>query len=175
MAAIIRTKILTKVFGGGAGGVVGAAAVSFAMKQLRQHDDPEVLDVSKLVPGETYTVVTRPAPTRKVRKLEKKASKAESRLSAELAPTRQQRRAERELKVATRKAAKAKADTRRYRKSATRAEAASRRRAALAAPTSRQRKLERRAAALEVALAAKRTAQLEKAAKGTRTVRRRFS
>lgn len=175
MAAIIRTKILTKVFGGGAGGVIGAAAVSFAMKQLRQRDEPEVLDVSKLVPGESYSVVTRPAPTRKVRKLEKKAAKVESRLAAELAPTRQQRRAERELKVATRKAAKAKADTRRYRKWATRAAAASQRRAALAAPTSRQRKLERRAAALEVAVAAKKAAQLEKSRKGTRIVRRRFT
>lgn len=71
MASIVRTRVLSRVFGEGVTGVVGVAVASWAIDKVREGigSDPELLDISQLKAGETYTIVTRPAPSRRERKL----------------------------------------------------------------------------------------------------------
>jgi hypothetical protein len=109
MAGVVRTQVLRRVFGSGATGAIGAGVASWALDRLSEgiRHDAELLDVSKLRVGETYTVATRPAPTRRERKLASRLDAAERRVRAATKPTGPQRRAARALERAQRKAAKA--------------------------------------------------------------------
>jgi hypothetical protein len=113
VAGVVRTQLLRRVFGTGATGTIGAGVASWAIDRLSdgiRHDD-ELLDVSKLRVGETYTIVTRPAPTRRERKLARRLDAAERRVRAATKPTGPERRAARALERAQRRAGKARPDS----------------------------------------------------------------
>jgi hypothetical protein len=113
VAGVARTQILRRVFGGGTTGAIGAAVASWAVDHLSdgiRHRD-ELLDISTLRVGETYTVVTRPAPTRRERKLASRLETAERRARAATKPTGPQRRAARSLVRAQRRGAMARPDS----------------------------------------------------------------
>jgi hypothetical protein len=113
VAGVVRTQVLRRLFGSGATGAIGAGVASWALDRLSEgiRHDAEVLDVSKLRVGETYTVVTRPAPTRRERKLASRLDAAERKVRAATKPTGPQRRAARALERAQRRAAKARPGT----------------------------------------------------------------
>jgi len=175
MAAVIRARILTKVLGGGPAGLAGAAALRWGWEKLREDREEEVLAISRLKPGETYTVVTRPAPTRKERKLAERSLDLHERLDKASRPKRAQRKADRAYRRAERKALRAKPGSAREAKWARRARGIAAWQATLASPSKRQRALERKVGAVDSRLVEVRAAALGKARKGTRRTRRRFT
>jgi hypothetical protein len=175
MAGVIRSRLLTRLFGGGPGAVAGAAVVSWGLRKVREGRQPEVLNVSRLVPGETYTVGTRPAPDRKERRLAKRSARLHRRLEKELRPTRAQRRADRRFRRFERKAVRADAGSAAEAKWARRARGVATWRMALSTPTKRQRSLERKASSVDQALEKRRQKALARSRKHTRTVRRRYT
>ena len=65
MAGMIRTRIVHRVFGDGFSGVVASSVVTWGLAKVGEgiRKEDEVIDVSRLRVGETYKVMTRPAPT----------------------------------------------------------------------------------------------------------------
>jgi len=108
MASIIRTRVLSRVFGEGVGGVVSVALASWAIDKVREGigSDPELLDVSQLKAGETYTIVTRPAPTRAERKLESQRSALDRASRKASRQSGSQRRSERRANTAVKRSNK---------------------------------------------------------------------
>jgi hypothetical protein len=174
MGAVIRARILTKVLGGGPAGLAGAAALRWGWQKLREGREEEVLAVSRLKPGETYTVVTRPAPRRQERKLAKRSSALHDQLDKVRRPTRKQRKAARSFEKAERKALKARPGSARESKWAQRARGAAAWQGVLAAPSRRQRSLERKAALVDSRLDEVRSAAIARSRKGIRRIRRRY-
>src|SRR3954452_21187285 len=109
MTAVIRTKILQRYFGEGVTGFVATAGATWGLAKLREGFgvDDEVIDVSRLRIGETYSIVTRPAPTRAERKLAVKSARASERAHKATRPTGAEKRTARALERAQYKAAKA--------------------------------------------------------------------
>jgi len=116
MIQLLRERALAKVLGDGVTGMVGASIVEWGVKRVAAafDDNGELLDVSKLLPGETYEITTRPAPDRKERKLAKRVDDLDRRAARITAVTRSQRRVERKLAKSTRAATKAASDTKRH-------------------------------------------------------------
>lgn len=98
MPSLIRQRILSRWLGDGLSGALGASLIGWGVGKIREglRRQPEVLDVSRLVPGETYTIVTLPPPRRRERKLAKRVKRAERKagraLRAKSPSQRQQRR-----------------------------------------------------------------------------------
>src|SRR3954452_24822175 len=109
MTAVIRTKILQRYFGEGVTGFVATAGATWGLAKLREGFgvDDEVIDVSRLRVGETYSIVTRPAPTRAERRLAVKSARASSKAHKATRPTSSDRRLARSLERAQKKVAKA--------------------------------------------------------------------
>jgi hypothetical protein len=175
MAAVIRTRIARRFFGEGMGGVVASSLVSWGLAKLGEglRHEEEVLDVSKLRVGETYTIVTRPAPTREERKLAVRSAKADEKARKAERPTAAQRRTARSLERAQRKANRTKPHTRRgerRRRQANELEVRYRREAER---TPRQRELRARADAAQAAYEAARGHSLERSRRKARPERRR--
>ncbi len=175
MGAVIRARILQRVFGGGPAGLAAVAAFRWGWQKFREGRQPDVLAVSTLKPGETYTVVTRPAPGRKERTLAKRSAALHERLEKASRPTRAQRKADRNYRKAERKAVRAKAGSAREERWARRARTLASEQARLSQPSRRQRALERKAAQADERLDAVRQRTLAKARRGTRRTRRRFT
>ena len=114
----IRTRVIARLYGEGIGasvaGVVSDRAITALQQSLRR--EPELLDVSTLVPGERYVISTRPAPDRKERKLDKRAQVARKRLDRAVALSRRERQVVTGLAEARRIAASASPGSRRARK-----------------------------------------------------------
>ncbi len=108
MASIIRTRVLSRVFGEGVTGVVGVAVASWAIDKVREGigSDPELLDISQLKAGETYTIVTRPAPSRRERKLATDYAKLAKASASATRLTGPQRKAEKAATKAVDRAAR---------------------------------------------------------------------
>ncbi|MCC6225268.1 MAG: hypothetical protein IT195_02525 [Microthrixaceae bacterium] len=79
MVPLLRDRLVSRWLGGGFTGALGAGVIGWGLRKLREglRREPELLDVSKLVPGETYTITTKPAPRRRERKLAQRVVKAE--------------------------------------------------------------------------------------------------
>ncbi len=175
MFAMARRRLLSRWLGDGMTGVIGASVLGWGLRKLRDglRRDAEVLDVSKLVPGEQYTVVTRPAPTRRERKLERKSVRADRRAAKATAPTRRQRHSAAELRRAERRVRRVDPNSARGRR---RNEQLALRRAAhessLALTPKQQRLVARRDDALN-ALVAAREASLTRAKRKVPPPRRR--
>ena len=175
MREVIRTRILRRWFGDGFGGFIATSIATWAFAQLREgiSKKDEVIDVSQLRVGETYTVMTRPPPTRAERKLAVKSAKASERMHKATRPTSSERRTARELEKVQRKLAKAPAGSSkaaRLRSESGRIEA---RYAKATAHTPRQRAYVEKAEAAQLAYEEARAASLAKARRKARPPRRR--
>ena len=175
MAGVLRTQLLRRVFGDGPGGVAGAAVASWGLSKVAEgiRRDEQVLDVSKLRVGETYTIVTRPAPTRRERKLAKRARRADRKATAATKPHRAQRRTAARLEKVQRRAAKADPTSTRGAKLAAAERDLEMRYQRLSAHTPKQRQLLARREAWVSALEAERAASLAKARRKARPPRRK--
>ena len=103
--ALLRRQVMSKVFGEGASGVVAASALAWLVEQLRESGEKShILDTSRLVPGETYTVRTRPPMDSAERRLAARYEKASKALAAASRPSGRQLRAASALAKAQRRA-----------------------------------------------------------------------
>jgi hypothetical protein len=135
--------------------------------------DPELLDVSTLKPGETYTITTRPAPSRRERKLAKKTGAAQAKVDKATRTTRSQRGTARALDRARRKAAKATTGSAAHMEQTQRAAKLETRYDVLVAHTERQQRLIDTLTTLQAELQAEQDARLVKARKKAPHPRRR--
>ena len=141
--------------------------------------EPELLDISTLVPGETYVVSTRPAPTRKERRAAAKLESTRRRVARRTAPDRTTRRALRQLAAAHKRldALQLKSTSDAISNKALKLEREVRqldeRVQVLTTPSRRTRRIQRRAAALEVAVEAERSKAMAAAARKVRPSRDR--
>jgi hypothetical protein len=109
-------KVLSSLLGDGfAADVTGRAAVYLAGEARKAVDRDEVpVSSVRLRPGESYTVVARPAPTRQERKLAKQKAALQAQERHLGRPTRRQRRSARKLRAAQRRLDRRKVGTRRH-------------------------------------------------------------
>src|SRR6059058_351960 len=99
---------MTRLYGDGVAGWAASIVDARSLAALRSstRKEPELLDVSRLRPGESYMVTTRPAPNRKERRLAAASAKVHARLHKAERPSRKLRKAERRLRLAERRLAK---------------------------------------------------------------------
>ncbi len=165
MLSALRGRVFDWVFGGGFQGELAERGVNWLGRETRKAIDrePEQLTTVRLQPGETYTVIARPRPTRQERKLAARA-KALARADEQMSrPTRRQLRAARRLRGAQRRLDRRRPGTRRYRRAAAREELLGRRFDRLTAPSKRLRKLRFERGVAERELALTRDANFERA------------
>jgi hypothetical protein len=160
MIAELRSYAVRLVFGQGVQATLADRGIDFlvdeAGKTIRK--EPEHLTGVTLRPGETFTVIARPAATRSERKLataSRRLAAAEERMAA---PTRRQRRAARHLRAAQRRLDRRRAGTRRWRRAAAAEQAAGRRFDAVMAPSARLARVRDERRRVEDQLAASRAA-----------------
>ena len=175
MTAVIRTRALRRVFGDGFSGMVASSLVTWGITKLGEglrHDD-EVIDVSNLRVGETYTVVTRPAPTRAERKLAVKAAKASERAHKATRPSGDERRTARSLERVQKKLAKVRVDSSKAAKLRAESAKLEARYAKATARTPKQQAFVAKAEAAQREYEAAREASLAKARRKARPPRKR--
>lgn len=172
--SLVRQRLIRWVYGDGFAALVAAAATDRALAAARAslRKEPETLDVSRLRPGETYEVVARPAPGRRLRAREARLAAVADRLERAERPSRRHRRAERRLARAESRLASAAPGTRRHRRAAAERDEQARRVARLAAPDARTRRLRRRHERLEADVARRRARLLAGARARARPPRR---
>jgi hypothetical protein len=153
------------MYGQGIAGFIATAVAERALDELRASAtrQPEMLDVSRLRPGETYTVTTRPAPSAKERKLLDASAKAHAKLDKAERPTRSQRAAERRLRKAERGLRKAKTGSRRERQATAEVRRLAARLDRSRRPGRKARKLRNEVARVDAALASVSDAAMAKA------------
>jgi hypothetical protein len=175
VAAVIRTRLLRRTFGDGFGGVVASAVVTWGVKKLREGLAPgdEVIDVSTLRVGETYSIVTRPAPSRSERKLAAKSAKASRLAHKATRPGAGERRTARDIERVQRKLARATAGSRKARRLQAESAKLEARYARATARTPRQRAYVARAEEAQLAYETAREASLHKARRKARAPRKR--
>lgn len=167
MLSDLRHRALSRLLGDS---LTATATVSIGSWLYRQASDamsrePELLDVSTLVPGETYVVSTRPAPTRKERRAASELADTRRRIDRRTRPDRSTRRTLRKLSSAERRLDKAKPSSARSIELEREVRRLNERVEHLTAPGRRTRKLQRRAAALAIAVDAERASALAKSAR----------
>ncbi len=111
-----------KALGDGFGAEVAGRASVYLVDEARKAVDREEVPVSnvRLRPGESYTVVARPAPSKQERRLAKRKTALQGRERQMSKPTRRQRRAARRLRSAQRHLDRRKVGTRRHARAAAR-------------------------------------------------------
>lgn len=99
MVDSLRSRALVTLFGGGLGGTAAQAAVEWLSKEVAAAlgRTPEVLDVSRLEPGETYTVTVRPPLTAAERTARARREKLSRKLGDSTRPGRSTLRTARKL------------------------------------------------------------------------------
>lgn len=175
MAAIIRQRVLSRWLGDGFAGALGAGILGWGFRKLRDgiRREPQVLDVAKLVAGERYTVVTRPAPNRRERRLERRFDRSDRRARRATAPTRRQRRSAARLARTERRVEKADPTTPKGRRLATERARRRARHEAITTPTPKQRRAVARRDRLEADLRTTRDAALARARRRAPSPRQR--
>lgn len=170
MFGAVRQRLLASAFGGGLTGTVLAGSLKWLGQQVgvAWKREPERLDTSSLVPGETYIVTTRPAPNRTERKARAAAAKVSARLDRELRPTRARRRVAAKLAKVDRCLAKATAGSRRERSLVEARQGLARSLEELSKPSRRARSLKRKLDQLERVARRERDDALAKASKKSR-------
>ncbi len=171
----IRQRVIARLYGDGFGAMVAAGVIDRAITQLRHavRKEPETIDVSKLVPGESYIVSTRPAPTRKERKLERDALAAHLKLEKALRPSRSTRRLERQLAKNAVTATTAEVGSKRWAKAVAQIQVQEPAVEARLRPSAKARRLRAKAALVDAQLDRRRSAALLKARKKARPPRSR--
>jgi hypothetical protein len=167
---------MTRLYGDGVAGWAASTVADRSMAALlaSARKEPELLDVSRLRPGESYVVTTRPAPRRKERKLVAASAKAHARLEKAERPARKLRKTERRLRVAERRLARTRSGSRRERKGTAVVLELAKEVEALKVPSRKVNKLRSRVASVDGALALTRDKVMAKAQKGARPARRRL-
>jgi hypothetical protein len=175
MRPALRQRIIARIYGDGFGAFVAATATDRALTHLRHavHKPPETLDVSKLIPGETYVVTTRPAPRRKERKLEREALEARARFDQASRPSRSTVRLERRLARVARRVESSAPGSRRQARAAAELMKGERQLEARLRPSSKTVRLGAAAAVAEARLAREQARMAAKARKRARAPRRR--
>ncbi|UDY36404.1 hypothetical protein [Dermatobacter hominis] len=115
-------KAVSKLLGDGFAADVAGRASVYLVDEARKAVDRDEIPVSnvRLRPGESFTVVARPAPTRQERALAKRKASLQSQDRHLAAPTRRQRRAARKLRAAQRRLDRRRVGTRRHASAAAR-------------------------------------------------------
>jgi hypothetical protein len=116
-----RQRMLTGLFGGGAGAMVLASLSSWLVDRLKGASQPnfETLDVARLKPGERYVVTTRPPMSKAERKVVAQRDALQSKLDASTAPSRSTQKVARKIARAQ-KVAERRPESRRGRRAARR-------------------------------------------------------
>jgi len=175
-AADFRTKILRRYFGDGIGGTVATSLITWGLAKVAEgfRHEEEVIDVSRLHPGETYKIVTRPAPTKAERKLAVRSAKASERMHKATRPGPAERRMARQIERLQRKIAKAPEDSAKRVKLRAESSVLETRYARATAHSPRQRLFVERAEEAQRDYEAARAASLAKARRTARPPRRRI-
>lgn len=175
MLSALRQRVLASVLGGGLTGTLTASAGSWLFRQASDaiSRQPELLDVSTLVPGETYVVSTRPAPKRRERRAAAELAATRRTVARRTAPDRSARRTRRKLTSARKRLRSARPQSKRAIKLEREVRRLDERFEELTAPSRRTRKLQRRAAALEIAVDLERSKAMTKAARRVPPARER--
>ena len=168
-------RVLVRLYGDGLAGWAAAIVAERSIAALRAstQKEPELLDVSRLRPGETYLVTTRPAPRRKERQLAAASEKAHARLEKAERPSRKLRRTSRRLRIAKRRLARTRAGSRRERKATAVVLQLANHVDALEVPSKKVKRLRAEVASIDQALAGQQEKVMAKAQKGARPGRRR--
>lgn len=118
----LGAKAISKAVGDGFGAEVTGRASAYLVDEARKAVDRDEVPVShvRLRPGETYTVIARPAPKRAERKLARQKAGLQSRQRALARPTKRQRRSARKLRSAQRRLDRRRLGTRRHASAAAR-------------------------------------------------------
>lgn len=97
--------LISRAVGDGLGAEVAGRASVYLVDEARKAVDREEVPVTqvRLRPGETYTVLARPAPTRRERQLARRKAALSARNREMDRPTRRQRRAARRLRSSQRR------------------------------------------------------------------------
>jgi len=171
----IRQRVITRIYGEGFGAMIAASVTDRAITHLRHavRHDPELIDVSKLVPGESYVISTRPAPSRKERKLEQEAVAAHRKLDKALRPSRSTRRLERKLGASVLQAQQAESGSRRWTQAMVRVQIQERALERRLQPSAKARRLSAELDTVNTSLERRRMAALTKARKKARPPRTR--
>lgn len=136
----LGAKAISRAVGDGFGAEVTGRASAYLVDEARKAVDRDEVPVShvRLRPGETYTVVARPAPKREERKLARRKAGLQSRQRALAQPTKRQRRAARKLRSAQKRLDRRRPGTRRHAAAAAREATRGARFDRLMAPTKQQ-------------------------------------
>ena len=143
MFALLRLKVLQRVFGEGIGAAMAGAVLSSALERFHEAmNGGEQLDATRLRPGETYTVSVRPPYSHRERKLRKAKAKVVAAHAKETEPSRRARRVARKYASAQRRVDHAAPGTARWDRRARKANALVDRYEALTPRSKRARRLE---------------------------------
>lgn len=112
----VGSRIFTSLFGAGLSAEIITRAARFLGGELRGALDPTDQPVTRvrLRPGETYTVVARPRPTRRERRLSAKQASLVAAFEKQSRPSRSQLRAARRLARTQRRLDRTRPGTRRH-------------------------------------------------------------
>ena len=174
MLRVFRERALNKAFGTGVTGAIGVSIVEWGIKRVSAafDDDGEVLDVSRLIPGETYEITTRPAPDRAERKLAARVERLDRQAARITTPTRSRRKVAKKVDKARTAAERAAGNTAKQARILGELAGLEARCATLSTPTARQQKIlderDRRSAELR----AREAAAIEAARRHARSPRR---
>ena len=116
------STLISKAVGDGLGAEVAGRASVYLVDEARKAVDRDEVPVSqvRLRPGETYTVLARPAPTRRERQLARRKAALADRTREMERPTRRQRRAARRLRSSQRRLDRRRVGTARHARAAAR-------------------------------------------------------
>ncbi len=150
----LRSAIMRALFGAGVGSEIANRGINWLSSQTREAiaRDPQPVTQARLEPGETYTVIARPKPTRTERKLANRQAGlagAEKKLSR---PTTKQKRSARKLQKLQRRMQRTRRGSRKYRRLAAREARAGARFDRLMAPGRKLRFVRRELGATETEL-----------------------
>jgi hypothetical protein len=163
----VRSTLLHWVFGDGLQGELAERGIDWLAREARSAIDrePQRLTSVHLEPGETYTVIARPRPSRVERTTAQRA-KSLARLDERMSrPTRGQLRAARRLRRAQRHLDRRRPGSRRHRRALEAERAAGRRFDRATAPSRRLARIRRDRAAAEAELSALRDASYRAASR----------
>lgn len=161
----LSATALAKIFGDGFGADLAARGIVYLGDEVRDALDRDDLPVTtvKLQPGETYSVIARPAPTRRERKLASTDKAARARLHKASKPTRAQLRAARKLERAQKRLDRATPGSRRWRRRRAKERRLGERFDRLIAPSKKQSKRRQAAESAAAELRAERAANFDRA------------
>jgi hypothetical protein len=133
-------KTVSQLVGDGLAAEIAGRASAYLVDEARKAVDRDEIPVTsvRLQPGERFTVVARPAPTRRERQLAKRKAALQAQQRRNGAPTRRQRRAARKLRAAQRRLDRRKVGTRRHARAAAREATLGARFDRVTAPTRKQ-------------------------------------